>query len=449
MRVAYWTWAWCLVATSVVTAGEVTYTKDVASILWKNCASCHRPGEVGPFSLLDFRSAAKRADFIATVTADGRMPPWKPEAGYGEFLDEHRLSAEERATLTAWARAGAPEGDPKDLPPAPQFTPGWQLGSPDQIVKMPESYAVSAEGRDVFRCFVIPLDAAEDKTVAAVDFRPGNRRVVHHALFYLDNSGAARKLDAKDQGPGYHSFGGVGFRPSGALGGWAPGAMPRRLPDDMGRMLRKGSDLVLQVHYHPDGKPETDQSELGIYYTKQPAKKIVASLPLGRSDLRIPAGDANYRLGSSYTLPRPLTAIGISPHMHWLGREMRVDAYLPGGKVEHLLWIKDWDFNWQGQYLYRHSIDLPKGTRIELSASYDNSSTNPANPNDPPKTVYYGEQTNDEMCYCWVQFVAAERSDYAELLKTGWQQIMLTRWAGFLNPATGNKPVGSTEGSGP
>ena len=421
-------------------AAEVTYTKDVAPILWKNCARCHRPGDIGPFSLLAYQDAAKRADFIAQITASRRMPPWKPEPGYGEFFDELRMSDREIEVLTAWAKAEAPEGDPHDLPPAPEFPTGWQLGQPDLVVRMREPFEVSASGRDVFRCFVIPLDCDVDQTVAAVDFHPGNRRVVHHALFFLDSTGQGRKLEAKDPAPGYPSFGGIGFIPTGGIGGWAPGAIPRPWPEGMGNLLRKGSDLVLQIHYHPSGKPETDQSELGIYFTPRFAANIVAALVLGRTDINIPAGAARHRISSTFTLPRDVVAVGISPHMHWLGREMKVEAHLPDGSTRHLLWIKDWDFNWQGRYVYRDRIPLPKGTRLELEAYYDNSAGNASNPNDPPQEIHFGEQTTDEMCFCWIHFTAADRPAYVETMQAGWQAIVAQRWSGLLGGQTKTVP---------
>lgn len=398
-------------------AEEITYTKHVAPILWKNCAGCHRPGEVGPFSLLTYEDAAKRADFIAEITASRRMPPWHPESGYAEFLDDRRLSDADLKTLAAWAAAGAPQGNPGDLPAAPVFPTGWQLGEPDLVLKMPEPFAVPAEGRDVFMCFVLPMALTSDRTVAAVEFRPGNRRVVHHALFFLDGTGQARSMDEKSPGPGYKSFGGIGILPTGALGGWAPGATPRLLPDGMGRMLRAGSDLVLQMHYHPDGKPETDQSEVGIYFTKQPATKIVAGLPMVNRRIRIPAGDRHHEVRASFTLPVEIEAVGVSPHMHYIGREMKLTATLPDGKEQVLVWIKDWDFNWQGQYLYRDRIPLPKGTRLDLVAYYDNTADNPHNPNSPPKLVTFGEQTTDEMCLCGVQYVAKSRGDQLTILQ--------------------------------
>lgn len=407
------------------TDGEkITFNKHIAPILFKNCATCHRPGEVGPFSLLTYKDSAKRADHLAQIVADRQMPPWKPEPGYGEFLDERKLSNQDIELIKRWAAEGAPEGDPKDRPAAPTFSDGWQLGEPDLVLKMPEPFTIPATGRDVYQCFVLPGGITEDRTVAAVEFRPGNRRVVHHALYFLDNTGQARKLDEKDPGPGYRSFGGIGFLPTGGLGGWAPGATPRRLPEGHGRMMRKNSDVVFQMHYHPTGKEEQDQSMIGIYFTKKPAEHLVVALPVLNRRLDIPAGAQRQRVTASFVVPADIEAIGVTPHMHLVGREMKVAAVFPDGKSQVLIWIKDWDFNWQDQYLFKQRINMPKGTKIEVEAFYDNSDSNPKNPNSPPKRVRWGEQTTDEMCIAFLQIVPANRKDVALILQeVGKQQI--------------------------
>jgi hypothetical protein len=402
---------------------EITFNKHVAPILFKNCAGCHRPGEVGPFPLLTYKDAAKRAGFLKDVTSSRRMPPWPAEAGYGQFHDERRLADADIQTLARWADTGAKEGEPRDLPPAPTFPEGWQLGQPDLVLKMPEAFTVPAGGRDVFRCFVLPTNLTENRTVAAVEFRPGNRRIVHHALFFLDSTGAARKKAEGNPGQGYASFGGIGIIPTGSLGGWAPGAFPRLLPDGMGKRLPKGSDLVLQIHYHPSGKEELDQSTIGIFFTKKPVKQIVMGIPMVNRKLYIPAGESRHKVTTSFTVPVDVHAIGIAPHMHLVGREMKVSATLPNGKAEPMIWIKDWDFNWQGQYRYAKPVALPKGTRIDLEAYYDNSEGNPKNPNNPPKLVKWGEQTTDEMCLCGVQVVTDNPADALPL----WREILKQR----------------------
>lgn len=398
-------------------AAPPTFAADVAPILWKNCASCHRPGEVGPFPLLSYADAAKRAGFLAEQAESRRMPPWHPEPGHGEFRDARRLSEAEIKTLRAWADAGAPEGDPSKLPALPAFPEGWQLGQPDLVVKMPEPFAVPADGRDVLQCFVIPLNLDEDKWVAAWEFRPDKRSVVHHAIAFLDSTGQARLRDKLDSGPGYRTFGGPGIVPTGGLGAWAPGSTPRMLPDGVGRLLRKGSDLVLQVHYHPSGKPERDQSSLGIYFAKKPVKQPVGGIALRSRNLYIPAGKSDHKVtAQSDPLPADVHAIGIGPHMHYIGKSMKVDATLPDGSTVPLIWIKDWDFNWQGAYQYAKPVKLPKGTVVKLEALYDNSSANPRNPSDPPQNVKWGEQTTDEMCLLGIQVVTDTRADLRAIM---------------------------------
>lgn len=402
-------------ALALPAAGDdtVTFNRDVAPILWEHCAECHRPGEVGPFPLLTYRDAAKRAGFLKDVVTSRQMPPWKAEPGFGRFHGERRLTDEQVATIARWADEGAEEGDPADLPAPPTFADGWRLGKPDLVLEMPEAFEVPASGGDVFRCFVIPTGLAESRTVAAVEFRPGNRRVVHHALFFLDTTGRARRLDEADDGPGYRTFGGVGIAPTGSLGGWAPGFSPRPLPDGVGRLLEAGSDLVLQVHYHPGGKPETDRSSVGIYFTKSPARetKVIAPVILINRDLAIPPGDDDYRRTTSFTLPVDVHAYGIAPHMHWLGREMKVTARTPDGREVPLIWVKDWDFNWQNLYVFEAPVALPAGTTLELEATFDNSAANPRNPSRPPRLVRFGEQTTDEMCLCAVHVVPDRRDD--------------------------------------
>ena len=386
-----------------------TYAEDVAPILFANCVSCHRQGEVAPFTLTEYEDARKRAKTIASVTGDRFMPPWKAEPGHGEFAGTRRLTDEQIGTLRAWADAGAPEGDAKKTPKLPQFAEGWQLGEPDLVVSMPETFTVPAEGNDVYRCFVLPLGLDEDKYVDAVEFRPGNRKIVHHALFFLDDSGKARELDAQEDGPGYSRMGGPGFAPGGTLGGWAPGYMPERLPAGVARSLKAGSDLVVQTHFHPSGKEEGERSQIGIHFAKAKPKKLLASIPQAIRKLDIPAGEKDYRVSNEFELPLAAELIGITPHAHLLCTEIKVDATLPAGKQVPLIWIKDWDFDWQGQYQYKQTVRLPRGTKVKVEFAYDNSADNPAQPSSPPRRVTWGEQTTDEMAIVFYQVLVDPR----------------------------------------
>lgn len=391
--------------------GSVTFNKQIAPIVFANCTSCHRPGEVAPFPLLNFRDVQKRDVQVAMVTKDRVMPPWKAEPGYGDFCDERRLTNEQIGLIQQWVDDGSPEGDPKDLPEAPKFTDGWQLGPPDMILKMPESYTVVAEGRDVYRCFVIPIPINEDKYVSAVEYRPGNRKVVHHTLLFLDSLGLARKKDEADPGAGFASFGGLGFIPTGGLGGWAPGSMPRPMPEGTAKAIKKGSDLVIQVHFHPTGKEESELSQVGLYFSKEAPKRTLGAITLRSRQMNIAPGDAAYKVKDSQTTTIDMEAVGIIPHAHLLAKDIKCNATLPDGTVQPLIWIKDWDFNWQGSYQYAKPVKLPKGTKIEMEFTYDNSAANPRNPSKPPKRVTWGEQTTDEMALCWVQVMPANESD--------------------------------------
>jgi mono/diheme cytochrome c family protein len=386
-----------------------TFNRDIAPILYESCAGCHRPGQVAPFGLLTYQDAAKRAGLIAAVTQKRYMPPWKAEPGYGHFQDERRLTDAQIARIAEWARAGAPEGDAAQRPKPPEFASGWIAGKPDAILTPSRPFEVPADGRDVFQCFVIPTAYDTERYVKTVEFHPGNPRVVHHALFFVDTSGVARRL-AAEGGGSYPCFGGPRITPAGGLGGWAPGAIPEPLPVDIGYIIEKGADVVVQLHYHPDGRPEMDQSSIGVTFTDQPHKGLT-NIVLGSRRLDFPAGEANIVITSSAIVPQDVELIGITPHAHWLAKEMKVEAKLPGGKVEPLIWIRDWDFNWQGTYRYAAPIRLPKGTRVEMRFTYDNSAANPRNPSSPPKPVHFGEQTTDEMAFTFLQVALPSRED--------------------------------------
>ena len=407
-----------------------TYDKDVAPILFNHCASCHRPGQIAPFSLLTYNDAAKRASLIAGLTASRFMPPWKPVPGYGDFKDANYLSDAELATLRNWAEAKTPEGNAADLPRPPQFADGWQLGKPDLTLKMPQSFQIPAEGEDIYQCFVLPLNVPNGANIAAVEIHPGNRKVLHHTLLYLNSDGSAREKDNETADPGYRCFGGPGVRSVGSLGGWAPGAKPHLLPNGTAAAVPPNADVIMQNHYHPSGKPETDQSEIGIYFAKGPVEKTVFNVPMTHRDLTIPAGDFSYQVTSAFITPIDLEVVGITPHMHLLGRDMKVTATLPDGQVKPMIWIKDWDFNWQGQYQYQAPLLLPKGTKIELQATYDNSSQNPKNPNAPPQTVQWGENTTDEMCIAFIQVQTRNPADRLTVLVSLRKQLNLRRYRG-------------------
>ncbi len=375
-----------------------TFNRDVAPILFKNCSSCHRPNEVGPFALLTYEDARKRAKQIALITEDKTMPPWKPAAGQDVFKDARVLTEEQINVFRAWAAAGAPEGEASDLPPTPKFPEGWHLGEPDLILKVAKPFTVPAEGPDIYVHFVLPLDFKEDKYIKAVQVLPSNRRVAHHGVPILDGSGTARKLAKKHGDDHYPNFGGPGFIPQGFLPGYAPGQVTWiDWSDNRGITLPKGTDIVLQMHYHPTGKEETDQPQIGLYFTDKKPERNPVILLMANNDVDIPAGAPDHKRADSFTVPVDFEVRDIWAHMHMIGKEVKVWAELPDGKIKELLLIPDWDFNWQDTYRYKSPFVLPKGTVVKAEWSWDNTAENPRNPNNPPKRVTWGEISTDEM----------------------------------------------------
>ncbi len=406
-----------------VTSEDVTYHRDVVPILQKHCQSCHRPGAVGPFSLMTYKQAVSWSADIVHYTQTRDMPPWKPTAG-GPFTNARSLTIRELDTLAAWEKAGCPEGNPKDAPPPIKFASGWHLGEPDLVVEVPEDFHVGGAGKDLFRCFVLPTGLKEDKYVIAYEVKPGNATVVHHTLNYFDTTSKARKLEAAererkkdpndpDHGPGYSVSMGIGFLPNsadvprpglppiGIVGGWAPGQLGTELPENSGIYLPKEADIVLQVHYHRTGKPEKDRTKLGLYFAKKEVEKPWVTLTVGGMSLLsfIPAGKADHIAKGSAWLTADANLHSIIPHMHLLGKQVKITMTPPEGKTVTLIEIKHWDYNWQETYWFEKPIFAKAGTRFDIEAVFDNSAKNPNNPSNPPKLVRFGEETTNEMLF--------------------------------------------------
>jgi hypothetical protein len=382
-----------------------TFSEHVAPILQARCQTCHRTGEHAPFALLTYRDAYAKRDDIRDAVQGRVMPPWKPAPGFGEFRDVRRLTDEEQTTLVRWVEAGAPEGDRTKLPPPLVFPKGWALGPPDHVLEMAESYTVPGRASDVYRCFVIPTSFPEDRWVTKVEYAPSNRKLVHHILSYLDTNGAAERLDRADPGPGYTCFGGPRFASAGGLSGWAPGIQPRVLDDGIGMLLPKGAAVVLQMHYNNDGpESRTDRTRMALHFAKAPIDKRQRSIPILNRTFTIPVGERRHEVRASWTVPpgRDAHANTITPHMHLLGREMKVTATYPDGVVRPLIHIDDWDFHWQGTYTFAKPVPLPGGTRIDMVAVFDNSLENRRQPTRPPRPVSWGEGTTDEMAIVFV-----------------------------------------------
>lgn len=406
----------CLLASSARAADTVTFSRDVAPIVFQHCASCHRPGEIGPFSLLTYRDARQRMTLIVDTTAKHVMPPWKAESTPGQYLDDRSLSDAQIRTIRAWADAGGPEGDPHDLPPLPTFTDGWQFGTPDVVVTMPEPYVLRPDGPDLFRTFVLPIPTTAMKYVRAIEFRPGKSRGVHHANIGVDRTRSSRRLDAADPEPGY--VGGMvqdAAYPPGYMLGWTPGQLPRPSPEGMPWRLEAESDLIVQLHLQPTGRPEPVQVSIGFFFTDRPPTRTPLGLRMGSETIDIAAGNGTYEILDTFDVPVDSQVIALQPHAHYLGREMHAQATLPDGSTKLLVSIRDWDFRWQDVYRFAQPVELPKGSRISMRFTYDNSAANPRNPYQPPRRIVWGQNTTDEMGDLWVQLVPVREADLGVL----------------------------------
>ncbi len=423
--------------TSTAAARPPTYHRDVAPLLAQHCAACHRPGEVAPFALVSYDDAAQRSQQLVEVVSRRLMPPWKAVPGHGRFAGQRRLSTAEIELLVRWAAGGAPPGPEEDAPPLPQASAEWRLGTPDLVLEMPEPLEIPADGANVFRWFALPVALSGEPMVTAFEFQAGNSQVVHHAIMFLDNTGAAAKLDARDPGPGYESFGGPGFLPTGYLGSWAPGVGPNRLPEGTGVAFRPGTVVALQMHYTPTGRPERDRSRVGLHFAKNPSGLAsVSTIPVFNVDIEIPPGQADHVVTASFRLPVPVRVIGYAPHMHYLGRRMSIRAEPPdAGMPLELLEVDDWDFNWQDQYRCLEPVALPTGTLLTVEAHYDNTADNPANPHLPPRVVQYGSQSHNEMCLAGIQVALEKPSDFLTIASALIKQFMESRRGKpFVNP---------------
>jgi len=371
-------------------APGVTFTRDVAPILHAKCVTCHRAGEVAPMPLLTFDEARPWARAIKDKVASRQMPPWFADPAVGAFANDARLSAAEISTITKWVDAGAPRGDPKDMPKPPQFTDGWQLGEPDLVVELPE-VQIPATGSDYFPTPNLVLPLTEDHWIRAVEVRPSNREVTHHSVIFSTGGGPAM------------GAGGL----FDVLAVWAVGTPATVYPDGMGRWIRKGQSLRTNLHYHPNGKPQVDRTKVGFYFGKGELKKEVVAALAGNITFAIPPNTSNYEMRAAYIADQDIDIVSFFPHMHLRGKDMTMTATYPGGTRETLLNVPAYDFNWQLFYYPKKSVSLPKGTRIDLVAHYDNSTANKRNP-DPNKTVTFGEASTAEMMFGMFEFTAKD-----------------------------------------
>ena len=404
---AYASHAGAAAQASMPAAHQATFNRDVAPIVFRYCAPCHRPGEAGPFPLLTYGDAKARARQIAVVTSRRFMPPWLPEPQDLRFADELRLSDEQIALIQRWVEEGAVEGTPADLPPAPQFVPGWQLGRPDEIIEAEKPYTLPPSGSDMYWNFVFRTPVDRVRWLKAIEIRPGDKRVVHHANILVDRNQSARRLEAEPHTgfPGMElKIESESFDPDSHFLFWKPGTVPRPEPEGMSLRLDKDTDLVLNIHLQPSGKPEKIQPSLGLYFTQKPATLFPLLLQLENDrQLDIPPGEKRFLVTDEFRLPVDVDLLAIYPHAHYLGKDLQALATLPDGSEKTLIHIPHWDLNWQAVYRYANPVVLPKGTTISMRYIFDNSSDNPANPHNPPRRVVGGNRSSDEMAHLWLQ----------------------------------------------
>jgi hypothetical protein len=397
-----------------------TFARDIAPIIYEKCAPCHHPGAAAPFSLLTYADLEKRAAQIAAATKSGYMPPWLPEPGYGSFQDDRRLTLAELQTIQDWVLDGAPEGPTPHIPP-PSFTDGWQLGQPDLILDAASAFDLPASGRDIYWNFIFAPNLTARRWVRAIEIRPGQPRVVHHANLLVDRERSAH-LHESTPGKGFPGMDLMitrsPFDPDGHFLFWKPGNTPHVEPNGFAWRLDPGNQLVLNMHLQPSGKHEQVRPSIGLYFTDQPQTKFPLLVQLENDQaLDIPAGTPDFPIADDFRLPLDADVLAVYPHAHYLGKLLEAWATLPDGSKKWLVRIPNWDQNWQAVFYYREPVFLPKDSVIHMRYRYDNSSDNPRNPNHPPKRVQAGNQATDEMGHLWLQVLPRGAGDHRRELQ--------------------------------
>jgi len=400
-----------------------TFSNAVAHVIYNNCTTCHRPGGGAPMNFLSYEDVQKRARMIARVTLDGSMPPWKAEPGDIAFHGERHLAEHDIATLSAWAEAGAPLGEPAAVPPVPVFSSDWPHGEPDMIIQMEQDMPIPADGPDIYRGFAVRVpDLPEGKYLKGMAYRPKAIGSAHHTLFSLDTTGDARNRAKASTRPG---FGGMESNLSvGRIGGWAVGAIQPLYPEGVSIDIKPGTDMVLSTHFHPSGKPEVERAEIALYLTDEAPKRYMTGLDLPFAfgllkGINIPPGEKHYVVNESFTMPVDAKLSMVSPHAHYIAKSMKAVATFADGKQRTLISVRDWNFAWQEQYQLEAPLLLPAGTRIDLEFIYDNSADNPRNPNSPPKAITFGPSSTDEMA-CITMALITETEEQNQLLRRGY-----------------------------
>jgi hypothetical protein len=418
-----------MILTTAVFGAEspVTFNKDVLPILQRDCQTCHRPGEIGPMPLLTYTGTRPWARSIKAAVLSRKMPPWFADPKHGQFANDRSLSPADIKTLVAWADAGAPEGDAKDRPAPVKWVDGWNIPQPDQVVQMPVDYQVPANGTVEYTYMIVPTGFTEDKWVQAMEVRPSNRAVVHHANIYIRRPGSPwlRRYPV-----------GVPFVPdeqktsssAGAplldenVAGFTPGKQTVVLTPGEAKLIPAGSDIVFQMHYTPNGKDTRDRTSVGFVFAKTPPEKRVARIYAANTTFTIPPGAADYRVEASVTLQAESELVSLKPHMHLRGKSMEFRAVYPTGEKEILLIVPNYDFNWQLEFILDKPKVLPKGTRLEVTAAFDNSLNNPWNP-DAAKEVRWGDQTWQEMAIGYFEVGFSPKLDLTDMFPARLKQL--------------------------
>ena len=380
---------------------RITFNKDIAPILFEKCAECHRPGEVAPMSLLSYKDARPWARSIKEKVASRVMPPWLADPAYGHFSNDRSLTQKQIDTIISWVDAGAPEGNPNDLPPVPKFVSGWTIGQPDAVISLPEEISVPAQGTIPYMYVKVPTHFTEDKWVQAAEIRPGNRAVVHHVIVFIQEPDGKTDAAVDSTGKGkQQAREGHGYK----LVGFAPGEQPKTFPDGMAKLIKAGSTLVFQLHYTANGQAAKDKSYVGLIFANRPVHKNVQTGTAINAKFVIPPGDSNYEVRSSWTAKEDVRILDLMPHMHFRGKDFTYTAVYPDGTSKVLLSVPHYDFGWQLVYNLNQPVFLPKGSRLDCVAHFDNSARNKYNP-DPSKEVRWGDQTWEEMMIGWFDYV--------------------------------------------
>ncbi|MFM7187147.1 MAG: hypothetical protein ACKO14_04965 [Armatimonadota bacterium] len=389
-------------STEIVENIPVSWNSTVKSIFEKSCVPCHTGNGVGPVKLISYSDVYGMSTKISTLVSSRTMPPWQAE-DIGKFHDDPSLSLSELQTLGLWFKRGLPIGgsSPSTIQVPTKSSTTWDMGTPSSEIEMPTPYVTPSSGKDHYRCFVFKSITDRDRWMNGIAFRPGATQSVHHVSAFIDTSGAARKMDDADPGPGYTNptpGNGPGFKDYYVIGGWTPGHKPRKLPPGSGIPIPKGADLVVEVHYHLTGKQETDSTTTGLYFTDDSVDKRYRVGDVGTYNIAIKANDPAGKADASAVINSNVSIHSVTPHLHLLGRTMKVTAELPNGELITIINIRRWDFRWQPSYRFLKPLQLPRGTRIDVLATYDNTKSNPDNPHSPPRDIVWGEGTDEEMC---------------------------------------------------